>query len=406
MHRNTIILLYITLVIFSLFNHSCDIPNVNFSEVDGLFTEAVNSKNVPGVVAIVADKKEILYHNAFGKMDVKSDIEMGKNALFDIASMTKAFTTIGIMMLYERGKFELNDPVADFIPSLKNKQVLKSVDPTDSTYSTVNLKSYITIRQLLTHTSGYGYFFLSDPLAKIMRKTPMAWKDLPLLQQPGEKWTYGAGTEILGDLIEAVSGETLDVFFEENLFDPLGMTDTFYNIPEDKFNRLVTFHRRSEDGNLSESEKVMPNQRSIPNGGHGIYTTATDYMKLLQMLLNEGEANGKRLVSSETIKLMTTNQIGDMTMGPVISSNRSFTNDFSFIDGHDRFGFGFLIEANPKPNMRSLGSYGWVGLFNTYFWVDPKKEIAAILFTRILPFCDDKVLNLYNEFESMVYESL
>ncbi|MFC1651275.1 serine hydrolase domain-containing protein [Candidatus Latescibacterota bacterium] len=398
--------LVIILITFSLFNHGCDYQNVDFSEVDKLFDEAVNNETIPGVVAVIADKNEIIYHNAFGKMNVTNDIDMDKNALFSIASMTKAFTTVGVMMLYERGEFDLNDSVSSFIPSIKNKQVLNSINPADSTYTTVSVDKEITIKQLLTHTSGYGYFFLSDPLAKIMGKKPMAWRDLPLLHQPGDRWTYGVSLDILGDLIEEVSGVTLDIFFEENLFGPLGMIDTFYNIPEEKFNRIVTLHRRSEDGSLIESENVMPKQKSIPTGGHGIYTTAADYMKFLQMLLNDGESNGRRFVSKDTIKLMTTNQIGDFPVEPMISSNSQFTNDFGFIDGQDKFGFGFLIEVNPKPNMRSLGSYSWVGIFNTYFWVDPKKEVAGILFTRILPFCDDKVLQLYDDFETMVYESL
>jgi len=374
--------------------------------MDRLFKQAVDEGIVPGVVAIVADGKRILYHNAFGKMDVKNDIDMDKNALFDIASMTKAFTSVGVMMLYERGEFELDDPVSKFIPSLKNFHVLNRFDSSNSTFTTVPSDKEITIRQLLTHTSGFGYFFISVPLSKIMSKTGMAWGELPLLHQPGEKWTYGISTDVLGDLIEVVTGVTLDVFFKENLFDPLGMTDTFYNIPEEKFNRLITRHRRTENGVLTEFENVKPKQNNIPTGGHGIYTTATDYLKFLQMLLNGGEANGKRFVSSETLNLMTTNQISDLPVEPMISSNSRLTNDFVFIDGKDKFGFGFLIEANPKPYMRSLGSYSWVGIYNTYFWVDPKKKVAAIFLTRIQPFCDDQVLKLYSDFESMVYKSI
>ena len=378
MQRTSIILVIIILLsILSFFNNGCDIQNADFGKIDNLFKGAINKGTVPSVVAIVADKNEIIYHNAFGKMDVTNDIDMDKNALFTIASMTKAFTSVGVMMLYERGEFELNDPVSKSIPSLNNLHVLNSFDPSDSTYTTVHGDKEITIRQLLTHTSGFGYFFISVPLSKIMSKTGMAWGELPLLHQPGEKWTYGISTDVLGDLIEVVTGVTLDVFFEENLFAPLGMTDTFYNIPEEKFNRLVTFHRRTENGVLTESENVRPKQKRIPRGGQGIYTTATDYMKFLQMLLNGGEANGIRFVSSETLNLMTTNQIGDLPVEPMISSNSRLTNDFVFIDGHDKFGFGFLIEANPKPNMRSLGSYSWVGIYNTYFWVDPKKKVAA-----------------------------
>ncbi len=409
MRRITVLLLTIVIVLIITlcpFLNSCDTQNTRFEETDGLFEQAVDEGIVPGVVAIVADGRRILYHNAFGKMDVKNDIDMDKNAIFNIASMTKAFTSVGFMMLYERGEFELDDPVSKFIPSLKNFHVLNRFDSSDSTFTTVPADKEITIRQLLTHTSGFGYYFLSDPLLKIMRKTGMAWRELPLLHQPGEKWTYGISTDVLGDLIEAVTGVTLDVFFEENLFAPLGMTDTFYNIPEEKFNRLVTFHRRTENGILAESENVRREQRNIPTGGHGIYTTATDYLKFLQMLLNGGEADGIRFIRSETLNLMTTNQVGDLPVDPMISSSSGLTNDFVFIDGQDKFGFGFLIEANPKPYMRSLGSYSWVGIYNTYFWVDPNKKVAAILLTRISPFCDDQVLKLYSDFESMVYSSI
>ena len=343
MKRTSIILVIMILSTNSLLNNGCYNQNADFRGINNILNEAVMNGTVPGVVAIVADKNEILYHNAFGKMDVKNDIDMDKHALFSIASMTKAFTSVGVMMLYERGEFELNDSVSNFIPSLKNKQVLNSFDPADSTYTAVSVVREITIKQLLTHTSGYGYFFLSDSLAKIIGKTGMSWRDLPLLHQPGVKWTYGVSADILGDLIEEVSGVTLDVFFEENLFYPLGMSDTFYNIPDEKFNRLVTLHRRSEDGILTESENVKPKQKETPTGGHGICTTATDYVKFLQMLFNGGEANGIRFVSSETINLMTTNQIGDLLVEPMISSYRRFTNDFVFIDGHDKFGFGFLV---------------------------------------------------------------
>ena len=407
MRRITVLLLTIVPIISLIpFLNSYDTQNTRFEEMDRLFKQAVDEGIVPGVVAIVADGKRILYHNAFGKMDVKNDIDMDKNALFDIASMTKAFTSVGVMMLYERGEFELDDPVSKFIPSLKNFHVLNRFDSSNSTFTTVPSDKEITIRQLLTHTSGFGYFFISVPLSKIISKTGMAWGELPLLHQPGEKWTYGISTDVLGDLIEVVTGVTLDVFFKENLFDPLGMTDTFYNIPEEKFNRLITRHRRTENGVLTEFENVKPKQNNIPTGGHGIYTTATDYLKFLQMLLNGGEANGKRFVSSETLNLMTTNQIGNLPVEPMISSNSRLTNDFVFIDGKDKFGFGFLIEANPKPYMRSLGSYSWVGIYNTYFWVDPKKKVAAIFLTRIQPFCDDQVLKLYSDFESMVYKSI
>lgn len=407
MRRITVLLLTIVPIISLIpFLNSCDTQNTRFEEMDRLFKQAVDEGIVPGVVAIVADGKRILYHNAFGKMDVKNDIDMDKNALFNIASMTKAFTSVGVMMLYERGEFELDDPVSKFIPSLKNFHVLNRFDSSDSTYTTVHVDKEITIRQLLTHTSGFGYSFLSDPLLKIMRKNGMAWRELPLLHQPDEKWTYGISTDVLGDLIEVVTGVTLDVFFKENLFDPLGMTDTFYNIPEEKFNRLVTRHRRKINDVLTEYENVKPKQNNIPTGGHGIYTTATDYLKFLQMLLNGGEANGKRFVSSETLNLMTTNQISDLPVEPMISSNSRLTNDFVFIDGKDKFGFGFLIEVNPKPYMRSLGSYSWAGIYNTYFWVDPKKKVAAILLTRIQPFCDDQILKLYSDYESMVYKSL
>lgn len=407
MRRITVRFLTIVLIItLSPFFNSCGTQNTRFKEMDRLFKQAFDEGIVPGVVAIVADGKRILYHNAFGKMDAKNDIDMDKNALFNIASMTKAFTSVGVMMLYERGEFELDDPVSKFIPSLKNFHVLNRFDSSDSTFTTVPADKEITIRQLLTHTSGFGYFFISDPLSKIISKTGMAWGELPLLHQPSEKWTYGISTDVLGNLIEVVTGVTLDVFFNENLFAPLGMTDTFYNIPEEKFNRLITLHRRTENGVLTESENVRPKQKNIPTGGHGIYTTATDYLKFLQMLLNGGEANGIRFISSESLNLMTTNQIGNLPVEPMISSDSRLTNDFVFIDGQDKFGFGFLINTNPEPNMRSVGSYSWVGIYNTYFWVDPNKKVAAILLTRILPFCDDQVLKLYSDFESMVYKSI
>ncbi len=390
-----------------LFLCSCGASRNDVSQIDILLSQAIDKGDLVGVEAIVATPDDIIYHNAFGKKDVRNNIDLDINSLFGIASMGKAFTSLSAMMLYENGAFSLDDPITQYLPQYESLEVLDNFNPVDSTYTTVPVTTEITVRHLLTHTSGLCYSALDTALTKIRAKTGKSWKELPLVYQPGERWSYGPSTNVLGELIETISKQPLDVFFKREIFEPLEMNDTFFNIPDEKYHRLVTRQKRLASGELLEQENVKPKQKRQPTGGGGVYSTANDYMKFLQMLLNDGKGNGKRFVSKEVLDMMITNQVDDIPVKRILAADpTSWANDFLIMDGLDKFGFGFLLEVNPERNMRSLGSYSWGGARNTFFWVDPDKKIAAVFLTQVSPFCDERIIKLYRKFERLVYSSL
>src|SRR5690606_30253532 len=268
--------------------------------------------------------------------------QMQKENIFRIASQTKAVTSVAIMMLFEEGKLRLDDPVSKYIPAFKNQTVLEKFNKEDSTYTTVPAKSEVTIRQLLTHTSGIGYAQIGSPEANAiyaknnitagigvndnsLLEAMTRLGKLPLMHQPGEKWTYGLNTDLLGCLVEVISGKSLDEFFRTRIFEPLGMKDTYFNIPAEKAGRLVNLYTERPDGTLVKADSNMLNgpvtsdyplqKTTYFSGGAGLSSTIYDYAIFLQMLLNNGEYDGKRLLGRNTVRMMTTNQIGDLGLG-------------------------------------------------------------------------------------------
>jgi len=383
-----------------------EIPEKGIAEIDQLLQDAVDRKDIPGVVAIVTNRDRILYHQSFGKMDVMNSVEMKKDSIFRIASMTKAITSVAVMTLYEEERFDLDDPISQYIDWLSNPEVITSFDEEDGTYATKPAEREITIRHLLAFTAGFGYTFANSLMALLVEKTGKTERELPLLHEPGERWTYGMEVRVLGELAEELSGQTLPQFLKERIFDPLGMVDTFYVLPAEKYPRWVTRHQR-ENGVLRERPNPEKQQPFIV-GDAGLLSTATDYVKFLQMLLNGGTFQGVRILGEDTVRLMTQNQIGELSVETQRGPNPLLSSAFPLGAGRDNFGLGFQITVadGEEGDLRSPGSYSWSGLNNTHFWVDPEKEITAVILMQVLPFYDETCIAVYQGFEELVYKHL
>jgi len=365
---------------------------------------------INGAVGLIIRNGKIAHYKSVGYNDLETKTALDKEGIFRIASQTKAITSVAVMMLYEEGKFLLEDPVSKFIPSFSNAQVLDKFNDKDTTYTTIPAKRQVTIRDLLTHTSGIGYAQIGSKEANsIYAKNKItAGLDvyegtladamtrlgtLPLMHQPGQQWTYGLNVDLLGRLVEIWSGMTLEEFFNERIFKPLDMKDTYFNVPEEKANRLVNFFMEDSTG-LKKFEKALGGDMNFPirkktyfSGGGGLSSTIYDYAVFLQMLLNGGEYNGKRFLSRNTVRMMTMNQIGDLNLGD------------------NKFGLGFAIVSEKGSSMmpHQAGTYSWGGAFSTTYWVDPKENMVVLLYRQMWGSHDDTV---DQAFKVLVYQAI
>lgn len=383
--------------------------------LDGLLKKYVDDNKLPGFVAILVRNGQVVYHNAYGMADVPAQRAMKTDDIFRIASMTKAITATAVMMLYEEGKFSLDDPISKFIPEFKNPTVLRSFPFSDSTYITEPARSEITIRQLMSHTSGLGYGMIdADERFKAMYQkagiTDLFTTEsvsigesvkklarLPLHFQPGEKYSYSEGLDVMGYFVEVISGMTLAEYMRTHIFEPLGMKDTYFYLPEAKSNRLVTIQRQ-QNGNWTafpttfyDPDYPRKGAKTFYSGGAGLSSTAKDYATFLQMLLNGGAYNGKRFLSHVNTELLTiSNQTGDRYAGA---------------DGPMYFSLGFSVvnAIGHNRGLGSVGKYNWGGYFNTNYFVDPQEKIVAVLMkqTQNLPGDDSEAA-----FIRMVYQTL
>ncbi len=374
------------------------------SAIGTFLKSAIARGDVPGVVVLVTAPDRVLYHEAFGKMSLGQGTEMQKDSIFNIASMTKAVTSAGVMMLIDEGKLSLDDEVSKYLPAYKSRQVISKVDLAAGTFETKPATRPITIRQLLTHTSGIGYSWSDPGLALIQKKTGAADLDLPLVHEPGEKWTYGASTRVLGHVIEKISGQGIDAFLEARILGPLGMRDTGYAVPAAKHARVVTRNQKA-DGKITE----IPNPNPIPatvRGDGGLYSTAADYARFVQMILNHGQLGGVRLLKEQTVRQMERNQTGSVKvrLQPTAEPLRSKPSPLGA--GEDVWGLGFQLAAPAKPeaNMRRPGSMNWAGINNTFYWIDPQQQIGVIVMMQVLPFYDDAAIGILQGTEKLVYQ--
>jgi methyl acetate hydrolase len=369
---------------------------------------AVSRGDVPGLVVIAATRDRILYQGVFGKAEVERGRPMTAEAIFRIASMTKPVTSVAAMQLYERGRFALDDPAEKYLPELANLMVFESFDSASGAYKVRPAATKVTIRHLFTHTSGLGYGFTSPTVRDFKPRNGEKYEAGPLLFDPGTQWVYGPGVDWVGRLVEKLSGKNLEEYFREQIFTPLGMSDTFYNVPEAKQARLVTVHRRQDgraDAPLTEQANRPQRPATTFSGSGGLASTASDYIRFARMILNGGTFDGRRILSADTVALMTRNQIGDVGVPAVKTAQPELSMDFTFInDGRDKWGLGFLITTSQVAGKRSARSLSWGGIHNTYFWIDPARGIAGVVMMQLLPFADTKALAIYDTFERGVYQ--
>jgi CubicO group peptidase (beta-lactamase class C family) len=383
-------------------------------QIDAVLRQAVEAKEVPGVVAIAANDKGVIYEGAFGTRNLAQGAAMTPDTIFRIASMTKAATSVAAMQLVEQGKLQLDQPIGGVLPELSAPQVLEGFDDAGAPRLRP-AKRPITLHHLLTHTAGFGYEFLNADLIRYVKAsgTPsgstgkLASLRMPLVFDPGERWEYGINLDWVGRAVEAVSGLPLEVYFRQRIFAPLGMVDTDYVVSSAQQSRLVSVHQRKQDGSLEAIEPKDPPWREFWSGGGGLYSTGRDYLVFLQMLMHQGRFNGVQLLRPQTVAIMGQNQIGDIRAGVAKTAMPERSNDFDFFPGMAcKWGLGYMLTPQPGPNGRSAGSLTWAGIFNTYYWLDPQKRIAGVYLTQILPFADPKAVALYGEFESGIYGAL
>jgi CubicO group peptidase (beta-lactamase class C family) len=339
--------------------------------------------------------------------DVASGRPLTPDALFRIASMTKAITSAAAMQLIEQRRLALDDPAEKYLPDLAKLPVFDSFDAKTGDYRLHPTSKPMTVRHVFTHTSGLGYPFTSATLRDFKPRAGENYPVGPLLFEPGEKWLYGTSTDVVGRLVEKISGQKLEEYFHQHIFTPLKMNDTSYNVPQDKAQRLVAGQQRDGDrmDGAIVKQAVQPGLTiAQPIGGGGLASTASDYGRFVRMLLNGGELDGARVLKPETVVLMGQNHIGAVSV-PAQKSELPRSRDFSFIaDGRDKWGLGFLITADHVPGKRSSGSLSWGGINNTYFWVDPSRGIAGVILMQFLPFADPKALAVYDAFERATYQ--
>ena len=381
------------------------IPQQGTAALSKFLADATARGDVPGAVVAVVGKDGVLYHEAFGTSSTQRNTPMAKDSIFNIASMTKAVTSVAIMMLMDEGKLTLDDDVAKYLPKYKDPLVISKFDSADATYETRPAKRPITIRHLLTHTSGIGYGFASQTVTALSQKTKMTELDLPLLFDPGEGWAYGASTRVLGHVVEAISGQKIDAFLDSRILKPLGMHDTSYAVPQSKNPRVVAVSARGNDGKFVE--RPMPATIASPvQGDGGLYSTASDYGLFLRMLLNRGRLGNVRILSEKSARSMFDNHTGKVVVQRQISAAPALSRDFPVGAGEDTWGLGFQLARAKRPNMRTPGSGTWAGIFNTHFFIDPAREIGVVVMMQTLPFYDDASMKLYAGVEEIVYRHL
>lgn len=386
----------------------------SLTQIDAVLRAAVEAREVPGVVAMAATDKGVMYEGVFGVRDLGKGPAMTRDTVFRIASMTKAVTSVAAMQLVEQGKLALDAPVPPIDPAVSAPQVLEGFDASGAPQLRPARRP-ITLRHLLTHTAGFSYEVWDANTQRYIKATGMpsttsgkvAALRTPLVFDPGDRWLYGVNLDWTGRIVEAISGKPLDVYFREHILGPLGMEDTgFVTSPEQRA-RQASVHQRKPEGSLEAQPLETPFVPEFYAGGGGLYSTAPDYMTFVQMILQEGSLNGVRILRPETVALMGRNQIGDLEAGILKTTTPARSNDVDFFPGISlKWGLGYMINMQPGPAGRSAGSLTWAGIFNTYYWIDPAKHVTGVIMTQVLPFADQRAVQLYGQFERGVYNAL
>lgn len=386
----------------------------DFRSIDAAFTQAVETKAMPGIVAMAANDKGVIYEGAFGKRDLSTNTPMTRDSVVWIASMTKAITAAAAMQLVERGKLSLDAPADTIVPELAAAKVLDGFDAAGQPRLRAPRRA-ITLRHLLTHTAGYSYEIFNADIAQFQAATNTpgittctnAALTTPLLFDPGDRWEYGINIDWVGKMVEAVAGQRLDRYFQQNIFGPLGMTDTSFKLSPSQRARLAAVHQRGADGALAPIEFEIPQEPEFLMGGGGLYGTAGDYLKFTRMIMRGGSLNGTPVLRPETVDLMSQNHIGPLEVGVIKTAIPALSNDVDLFPGMSKkWGLSFLINTQPLPTGRSANSLAWAGLANTYFWIDRTKQVCGVFLSQVLPFYDATAVDLLVKFETEVYRAL
>jgi CubicO group peptidase (beta-lactamase class C family) len=385
---------------------------VEIDSIDRVLRDAVDARRVPGVVALAAQSSGEVYAGAFGARDLVRGNAMTLDSVFWIASMTKAVTTTAAMQMVEAGKLSLDAPASDIVRELQSPQVLEGFDEAGAPRLRP-AKRPVTLRQLLTHTAGYTYDIWNADTGRYEKYANLpgiitcknAALETPLAFDPGDRWEYGTNIDWAGKMVEKVSGQRLEEYFRDRIFGPLGMSDTGFRLGASQRARLVAMHAREADGSLKPIDFEMPQDPEFYMGGGGLYSTGPDYLKFVRMFLHEGNFNGAQVLRPETVAEMTRNQIGDLNVVMLKTVQPGSSLDAEFFPGMvKKWGLGFMINAEEAPTGRSAGSLAWAGLANTYFWIDPKKDVAGVILMQLLPFADPQALQSFAAFETAVYD--
>jgi methyl acetate hydrolase len=373
------------------------------TNIDDALKTGLDKRGIPSCVAMVGNADHVTYTGAFGKRDSGASGTLPVDSIFAIASMTKAVTTTAAMQLIERGKLSLDEPAQKYLPVLGDAKVYQQLDASGKPVLTAPTKP-ITLRNLMTHTSGFCYDVWEKKMAEYTAKAGPN-PPLALMFEPGFRWQYGTGLDWTGRIVEAVSGMTLEDYFQKNIFQPLGMKDTSFIVKPEKFDRLVATYSRQADGSLKENPRVQPPPPREFNGGGGLTSIASDYIKFTQVFLKRGVgANKERILEAKTVDLMASNQTGTIQAGILKTQRPNVSSDVDFHPGEsDRYTFGFLMNQKGYAGGRSAGSLAWAGIDNTFYWIDPKKNLCAVIMMQFLPFADKDAVSLLGEFERAVY---
>jgi methyl acetate hydrolase len=379
------------------------------SEIDGLLERAVKGHVLPGVVAVAGDRDGVLYEGAHGLLDVGGEDPVRRDTLFAIASMTKAFTSVAALQLIESGRLELEQPVDEILPAFGDLAVLEGFDG-----DVPRLRapaSRARIRHLMTHTSGLGYWFANADVLRSHQllgipdpsSGKLAMLKAPLIADPGIRFEYGTSTDWLGQVVEAASGSDLASYCEEHIFAPLGMRDATFSPSEEQTARRMALHVRTPDGGLLPTP-LEASEPEFASGGGGAYATGPDYLRLMRALLRGGELDGERVLRPETVELAFSDHLQGALLGEVIrSAVPELTNDIPILPIAQGWGLGFHLVLEDLPGMRRAGSGDWAGLFNCYYWIDRAAGVAGALFTQVLPFFDERIVQTAAGFELGVY---
>jgi methyl acetate hydrolase len=350
----------------------------------------------------------VVYQGVFGVRSMATATPMSSDTVFRIASMVKLLTSVAALQLVERGKLNLDQPAAEIDPTLASPQLLAGFDA-KGIPQLRPARAPITLRNILSHTSGLSYPLWDPNVVRYLKAAHdnPALPRKPLMFEPGTKWSYGGGLDRVGRLVEIAGGQNIDRYFRDHITGPLGMNDTAFAITDKQRAREACLHVRDADGKLVPKPQETPSVAKVFSGGGGIYSTAPDYLTLLQTLLNGGSLRGASILRPDSVALMSTNQIGKLEIGVLRTTNPGLSNDVDFFPGARlQWGLGHMINVDPVKDGRSAGSVTWAGLFNTYYWIDPTRRIAGVIMMQILPFADAQALQAYRQFEHGIYRAL